>query len=173
MNLFIFSQCAHYSRTNDIIYVIQAVAILSVICNLSATIVCIRALIYEFESPNPQLFSKPSGRGAIGWNTNEGLWLKLLAKSVLVRPCGTLLCISFPVTLWPFHRHRYWSPIDEMIREAVVLRGVKVRMLISFWKQTHPLTFNFIMSLKSLCMELANCSLEVVSEWKERLWNAY
>ncbi|XP_055762795.1 inactive phospholipase D5-like isoform X1 [Salvelinus fontinalis] len=56
---------------------------------------------------------------------------------------------------------RYWSPIDEMIREAVVLRGVKVRMLISFWKQTHPLTFNFIMSLKSLCMELANCSLEV------------
>ncbi|XP_019905059.2 inactive phospholipase D5 [Esox lucius] len=55
---------------------------------------------------------------------------------------------------------RYWSPIDETIREAVVLRGVKVRMLISYWKQTNPLTFNFIMSLKSLCMELANCSLE-------------
>lgn len=50
-----------------------------------------------------------------------------------------------------------------MIREAVVLRGVRVRMLISFWKETHPLTFNFVTSLKSLCMELTNCSLEVVS----------
>ncbi|KAM3865435.1 LOW QUALITY PROTEIN: inactive phospholipase D5-like [Diretmus argenteus] len=56
---------------------------------------------------------------------------------------------------------RYWSPIDEAIREAVVLRGVKVRLLISFWKETHPLTFNFVTSLKSLCMQLRNCSLEV------------
>ncbi|XP_031145434.1 inactive phospholipase D5 [Sander lucioperca] len=56
---------------------------------------------------------------------------------------------------------RYWSPIDEVIREAVVLRGVRVRLLISFWKKTHPLTFNFVTSLKSLCMQLHNCSLEV------------
>ncbi|XP_051802338.1 inactive phospholipase D5 isoform X3 [Acanthochromis polyacanthus] len=56
---------------------------------------------------------------------------------------------------------RYWSPIDEVIREAVVLRGVRVRLLISFWKKTHPLTFNFVASLKSLCMQLHNCSLEV------------
>ncbi|XP_019939566.2 inactive phospholipase D5 [Paralichthys olivaceus] len=56
---------------------------------------------------------------------------------------------------------RYWSPIDEVIREAVVLRGVRVRLLISFWKKTHPLTFNFVTSLKSLCMYLQNCSLEV------------
>ncbi|XP_056228170.1 inactive phospholipase D5 isoform X2 [Seriola aureovittata] len=55
---------------------------------------------------------------------------------------------------------RYWSPIDEVIREAVVLRGVRVRLLISFWKKTHPLTFNFATSLKSLCMQLHNCSLE-------------
>uniref|UniRef100_A0A3Q2Y610 PLD phosphodiesterase domain-containing protein n=1 Tax=Hippocampus comes TaxID=109280 RepID=A0A3Q2Y610_HIPCM len=48
---------------------------------------------------------------------------------------------------------RYWSPLDEMIREAVVLRGIKVRLLISFWKNTHPLTFNFVTSLKSLCMQ--------------------
>ncbi|KAK2919342.1 inactive phospholipase D5 isoform X2 [Channa argus] len=56
---------------------------------------------------------------------------------------------------------RYWSFIDEAIREAVVLRGVRVRLLISFWKKTHPLTFNFVTSLKSLCMQLHNCSLEV------------
>ncbi|XP_076001852.1 inactive phospholipase D5 [Genypterus blacodes] len=56
---------------------------------------------------------------------------------------------------------RYWSVIDEVIREAVVLRGVRVRLLISLWKQTHPLTFNFVTSLKSLCMQLNNCSLEV------------
>uniref|UniRef100_A0A3Q1BR80 PLD phosphodiesterase domain-containing protein n=1 Tax=Amphiprion ocellaris TaxID=80972 RepID=A0A3Q1BR80_AMPOC len=57
--------------------------------------------------------------------------------------------------------NRYWSLIDEVIREAVVLRGVRVRLLISFWKKTHPLTFNFVASLKSLCMQLHNCSLEV------------
>lgn len=54
--------------------------------------------------------------------------------------------------------------IDEAIREAVVLRGVRVRLLISFWKKTHPLTFNFVTSLKSLCMQLHNCSLEVVGD---------
>ncbi|XP_077575235.1 inactive phospholipase D5 [Stigmatopora nigra] len=56
---------------------------------------------------------------------------------------------------------RYWSPLDEMIREAVVLRGIKVRLLISFWKSTHPLTFNFVNSLMSLCIQLYNCSMEV------------
>lgn len=58
--------------------------------------------------------------------------------------------------------NRYWSPIDEAIREAVVLRGVRVRLLIRFWKKTHPLTVNFLTSLKSLCMQLLNCSIEVV-----------
>ncbi|KAM4594578.1 inactive phospholipase D5 [Fundulus diaphanus] len=56
---------------------------------------------------------------------------------------------------------RYWSDIDELIREAVVLRGVKVRLLVTNWKKTNPLTFNFVTSLKSLCMQLHNCSLEV------------
>ena len=60
--------------------------------------------------------------------------------------------------------YRYWSLIDEAIREAVVLRGVRVRLLISIWKQTHPLTLNFVTSLKSLCIKLANCSLDVVSK---------
>ncbi|XP_072318328.1 inactive phospholipase D5 isoform X2 [Eucyclogobius newberryi] len=56
---------------------------------------------------------------------------------------------------------RYWSLIDEVIREAVVLRGVKVRMLITYWEKTHPLTFNFVSSLKSLCFQLHNCSMDV------------
>ncbi|XP_028324712.1 inactive phospholipase D5 [Gouania willdenowi] len=56
--------------------------------------------------------------------------------------------------------NRYWSPIDSVLREALILRKVRVRMLISCWEQTHPLTFNFIWSLKSLCMEQTNCSLE-------------
>lgn len=50
-----------------------------------------------------------------------------------------------------------------MLREAVILRAIKVRLLVSCSKQTHPLTFNFVWSLKTLCMELANCSLQVVS----------
>ncbi|KAM6997399.1 inactive phospholipase D5 [Tautogolabrus adspersus] len=56
--------------------------------------------------------------------------------------------------------HRYWSRIDSLIREALILRKVRVRLLISCWEKTHPLTFNFIWSLRSLCMEQANCSLE-------------
>ncbi|KAM4607433.1 inactive phospholipase D5 [Polymixia lowei] len=56
--------------------------------------------------------------------------------------------------------HRYWSRIDGLIREALILRKVRVRMLISCWEQTNPLTFNFVWSLRSLCMEQVNCSLE-------------
>ncbi|XP_029306333.1 inactive phospholipase D5-like isoform X2 [Cottoperca gobio] len=55
---------------------------------------------------------------------------------------------------------RYWSRIDGLIREALILRKVRVRLLISCWEKTHPLSFNFLWSLKSLCMEQANCSLE-------------
>ncbi|XP_035519730.1 inactive phospholipase D5-like [Morone saxatilis] len=55
---------------------------------------------------------------------------------------------------------RYWSRIDGLIREALILRKVRVRLLISCWENTHPLTFNFIWSLRSLCLEQANCSLE-------------
>nr|XP_046258676.1 inactive phospholipase D5-like [Scatophagus argus] len=57
--------------------------------------------------------------------------------------------------------HRYWSRIDGLIREALILRKVRVRLLISCWEKTEPLTFNFLWSLRSLCMEQANCSLEV------------
>ncbi|KAM9364980.1 inactive phospholipase D5-like [Pholidichthys leucotaenia] len=56
--------------------------------------------------------------------------------------------------------HRYWSRIDDLIREALILRNVRVRLLISCWENTHPFTFNFVWSLRSLCMEQANCSLE-------------
>uniref|UniRef100_A0AAY4EX18 PLD phosphodiesterase domain-containing protein n=2 Tax=Denticeps clupeoides TaxID=299321 RepID=A0AAY4EX18_9TELE len=56
---------------------------------------------------------------------------------------------------------RYWSIIDEALREALVLRRVRVYLLISLWKKTHPLTYNFVTSLKSLCLGLENCSLDV------------
>ncbi|KAM4695539.1 inactive phospholipase D5 [Discoglossus pictus] len=56
---------------------------------------------------------------------------------------------------------RYWPDIDGKLREALVLRKIKVRLLISCWKNTHPLTFNFISSLKAICNELPGCSLEV------------
>uniref|UniRef100_A0A8C7UNS4 PLD phosphodiesterase domain-containing protein n=1 Tax=Oncorhynchus mykiss TaxID=8022 RepID=A0A8C7UNS4_ONCMY len=61
--------------------------------------------------------------------------------------------------------HRYWSRIDGMLREALILRNIEVRLLVSCWEQTHPLTFNFVWSLKTLCMELANCSMEAVSKF--------
>ncbi|KAM4591634.1 inactive phospholipase D5-like [Odontesthes bonariensis] len=55
---------------------------------------------------------------------------------------------------------RYWSRIDGLLREALILKKVRVRLLISCWEKTQPLTFNFIWSLRSLCMEQSNCSLE-------------
>ncbi|XP_068183661.1 inactive phospholipase D5-like isoform X1 [Antennarius striatus] len=55
---------------------------------------------------------------------------------------------------------RYWSRVDSLIREALILRKVRVRLLISCWEKTEPLTFNFVWSLRTLCMEQANCSLE-------------
>ncbi|RXM36541.1 Inactive phospholipase D5 [Acipenser ruthenus] len=61
----------------------------------------------------------------------------------------------------PAVNSRYWSRIDEMLREALLLHNIKVRLLISCWKQTHPLTFNFVWSLKTLCTEIPDCSLEV------------
>ncbi|XP_069092660.1 inactive phospholipase D5 [Pleurodeles waltl] len=54
----------------------------------------------------------------------------------------------------------YWPYLDGKIREALVLRRIKVRLLISCWKDTHPLTFNFVTSLKAVCSELPDCSLE-------------
>ncbi|XP_031822831.1 inactive phospholipase D5 isoform X3 [Sarcophilus harrisii] len=58
-------------------------------------------------------------------------------------------------------KRTYWPDLDGKIREALVLRRVKVRLLISFWKETDPLTFNFVSSLKAICTEIANCSLKV------------
>uniref|UniRef100_A0A3B5KZ67 PLD phosphodiesterase domain-containing protein n=1 Tax=Xiphophorus couchianus TaxID=32473 RepID=A0A3B5KZ67_9TELE len=54
---------------------------------------------------------------------------------------------------------RYWSRIDGLLREALILRNVHVRLLISCWEETHPLTFNFIWSLKSLCMDSCICAV--------------
>ncbi|XP_054456574.1 inactive phospholipase D5-like [Anoplopoma fimbria] len=62
--------------------------------------------------------------------------------------------------LFNHNAHRYWSRIDSLIREALILRKVRVRLLISCWEKTHPLTVNFLWSLRSLCMEQDNCSLE-------------
>lgn len=70
------------------------------------------------------------------------------------------ISITDYLPLFGSNSHRYWSRIDGFIREALILRKVRVRLLISCWENTHPLTFNFIWSLRSLCMEQVNCSLE-------------
>lgn len=60
--------------------------------------------------------------------------------------------------------HRYWSLIDNMLREALILsRNLRVRLLVSCGEQTEPLTLNFLWSLKALCVESLNCSVEAVS----------
>uniref|UniRef100_A0A8D0C238 Phospholipase D family member 5 n=1 Tax=Salvator merianae TaxID=96440 RepID=A0A8D0C238_SALMN len=56
---------------------------------------------------------------------------------------------------------RYWPYLDGKIREALILRNIKVRLLLSFSKDTNPLTFNFISSLKAICTEVPDCNLKV------------
>ncbi|XP_053157435.1 inactive phospholipase D5 isoform X3 [Hemicordylus capensis] len=56
---------------------------------------------------------------------------------------------------------RYWPYLDGKIREALILRKIKVRLLISSSKNTDPLTFNFISSLKAICTEVSGCCLKV------------
>lgn len=68
---------------------------------------------------------------------------------------------------------RYWSPVDEMLREAAVLRKVKVRLLISLWTRTHPLTFNFMTSMQALCTGLPGCSVEAVRNESDGLIRWY
>ncbi|XP_027013745.1 inactive phospholipase D5 [Tachysurus fulvidraco] len=55
---------------------------------------------------------------------------------------------------------KYWSRIDGMLREALILKHIKMRLLISCREQTHALTFNFLWSLQSLCVQTNSCSME-------------
>uniref|UniRef100_A0A3P9N4W4 Inactive phospholipase D5-like n=1 Tax=Poecilia reticulata TaxID=8081 RepID=A0A3P9N4W4_POERE len=87
----------------------------------------------------------------------------LEAISAVIQQARHFIYISTIDYLPLLNMQRYWSRIDGLLREALILRKVHVRLLISCWEETHPLTFNFIWSLKSLCMEQANCSLEAVS----------
>ncbi|XP_078239237.1 inactive phospholipase D5 isoform X2 [Pogona vitticeps] len=56
---------------------------------------------------------------------------------------------------------RYWPYLDGKIREALILRNIKVRLLISCSKETNPLTFNFVSSLKAICLMGSSCNLKV------------
>ncbi|KAJ6664675.1 hypothetical protein lerEdw1_006248 [Lerista edwardsae] len=59
------------------------------------------------------------------------------------------------------NERRYWPYLDGKIREALILRNIKVRLLISYSKNTDPLTVNFVSSLKAICTEVSGCSLKV------------
>lgn len=103
----------------------------------------------------PLLNRRPPAEGRPGFDTPDRA------------PCRPP-CACVPARWLPAHTvfvsvPRYWSRIDGLIREALILRKVHVRLLISCWENTQPLTFNFVWSLRSLCMEQANCSLEAVS----------
>ncbi|CAB1460245.1 unnamed protein product [Pleuronectes platessa] len=103
-----------------------------------------------FISSSPDVFipkDRTNDLGAISWIIQEArhfIYISIIDYLPLVSSTA----------------HKYWSRIDGLIREALILRRVRVRLLISCWEKTQPLTFNFIWSLRSLCMEQANCSLE-------------
>ncbi|XP_015238413.1 PREDICTED: inactive phospholipase D5-like isoform X1 [Cyprinodon variegatus] len=84
----------------------------------------------------------------------------LEAISRVIQQARHFIYISIIDYLPLISMQRYWSGIDGLLREALILRKVRIRLLISCREETHPLTFNFIWSLKSLCLEEDNCSLE-------------
>ncbi|XP_057194078.1 inactive phospholipase D5 isoform X2 [Triplophysa rosa] len=110
---------------------------------------------YAYVSTSPELFC-PKGRSR-----------DIDAIRHLIREARRFVYISVTDYLPLVNRSlrgsaiiRYWSPVDEMLREAAVLRKVKVRLLISLWTHTHPLTFNFMTSMQALCTGLPGCSVE-------------
>ncbi|XP_067844766.1 inactive phospholipase D5 isoform X3 [Heptranchias perlo] len=72
---------------------------------------------------------------------------------------------------------RYWPLIDDGLREALFLRNVKVRLLVSCWKDTYAPMLNFLWSLKTFCSEPINCNFDVkyfvipASEGKEVMFS--
>ncbi|KAK7148009.1 hypothetical protein R3I93_012347 [Phoxinus phoxinus] len=83
-------------------------------------------------------------------------------KSV-IQEAKTFIYISIPDYLPMLNRSKpkYWSLIDSMLREALILKGkLDVRVLISCGDETEPLTRNFLWSLRALCVESLRCSLE-------------
>ncbi|XP_077093684.1 inactive phospholipase D5 isoform X2 [Siphateles boraxobius] len=83
-------------------------------------------------------------------------------KSV-IQEAKTFIYISIPDYLPMLNRSKpkYWSLIDNMLREALVLKGpLEVRVLLSCGDEPEPLTRNFLWSLKALCVESLRCSLE-------------
>ncbi|XP_051772013.1 inactive phospholipase D5 isoform X1 [Ctenopharyngodon idella] len=82
----------------------------------------------------------------------------------VIQEAETFIYISITDYLPMMNRSqpKYWSLIDNMLREALILsRNIRVRLLVSCGEQTEPLTLNFLWSLKALCIESLNCSLEV------------
>ncbi|KTG32045.1 hypothetical protein cypCar_00030493, partial [Cyprinus carpio] len=88
----------------------------------------------------------------------------LEAINRVIQKAETFIYISITNYLPMLNRSqpKYWSRIDNMLREALILKkSIKVRLLISCWEQTDPLTLNFLWSLKALCTESVRCSVEV------------
>ncbi|XP_033030853.1 phospholipase D3-like isoform X3 [Lacerta agilis] len=56
---------------------------------------------------------------------------------------------------------RFWPVIDDALRTAACDRRVKVRLLISCWKHSHPAMFIFLESLRVLSYEPLRCPIEV------------
>uniref|UniRef100_A0A8C6T972 PLD phosphodiesterase domain-containing protein n=1 Tax=Neogobius melanostomus TaxID=47308 RepID=A0A8C6T972_9GOBI len=91
--------------------------------------------------------------------------LEAISRVIMDAQHFIYISITDYLPLFGRNSNRYWSRIDGFIREALILRKVRVRLLISCWENIHPLTFNFIWSLRSLCMDQVNCSLEAVSKF--------
>ncbi|XP_052428051.1 inactive phospholipase D5 [Carassius gibelio] len=88
----------------------------------------------------------------------------LEAINRVIQKAETFIYISITNYLPMLNRNqpKYWSRIDNMLREALIVKkSIKVRLLISCWEQTDPLTMNFLWSLKALCTESLRCSVEV------------
>lgn len=57
---------------------------------------------------------------------------------------------------------RFWPPIDERLRRAVVERGLRLRLLAGCWGHSRPSMFPFLRSLAALADNGTRYRVEVV-----------
>lgn len=72
---------------------------------------------------------------------------------IAVMDYSPMMLYTWPKTFWPV--------IDDKLREVAVLKGVEVKMLISLWNHTKPLSLMFLKSLAILSSKYTSIEVKL------------
>ncbi|XP_030380633.1 phospholipase D3 [Scaptodrosophila lebanonensis] len=56
---------------------------------------------------------------------------------------------------------QFWPPIDNALRRAAVDRGVAIKMLVSWWPNSHPSEDNFLRSLQEFSQVMQHVDIQI------------